>query len=161
MSERLTPEWTETAAQAYGETGQKGDLGEQFFKEWLEGRGHTARLTPDHESQVQGIDIEIYVDGKSLHTTADIKNNLNASGSFAVETADSGWLFQERKTSWLIVHVNPAKNQVVVYPRRLMKHYIEKAGRRNTGLLWISLADINKTPGQSFIVNKTEQGNQE
>jgi hypothetical protein len=142
MSERLTTKWTETAEEAFGPSGAKGDRGEQFLCSVFESWGWDYTLHPtSFNHQVGGVDITFRKPSWANTYTADVKANIDTYGSFFVETDDSGWLFNPRKVSDRIWHVNPDTGWMAWYGREEMMNFIESVGKRNTGLLKITTKD--------------------
>lgn len=132
---RITNDWTPTAAEAFGPTGAKGDAGEAFVVNTLRNWGWDVIHNPaDTNKQTQGIDIEFKKPEWRYYYSADVKANLK-NGSFFVETDDNGWLFREGKISDRIWHVDITTGRMVWYGRDEMKRYIESTGKRNTGTI--------------------------
>lgn len=118
---RLTSRWTETAAEAFGESGAKGEAGERWLAEVLRARGcHVATFGCDYQMQVAGIDM--IVDDR---IQIDVKNNLKQN-QFYVEATRTGWLFNPKKTSDTICHVNPKTGQTVCYERAKMQKHLAR-----------------------------------
>lgn len=142
MSDRLTQKWTQTAEQAFGASGAKGDRGEQFMCEVYGSWGWEFEHHPSSFShQVGGVDFSFRKPGWANFYTADIKSNLDQYGNFYVETDDSGWLFNPKKVSDRVWHVNPDTGWMAWYGRDEMKQFIESKGLRNTGLYKITARD--------------------
>lgn len=111
MSTRLTEEWTETLDEAFGETGTKGRLGEEFlcsvFAKW----GWEYNHFPDSkEKQLSGIDVEFRKPGWRYFYNGDSKNNLDKYGKFYVH---KDWLFKVECDR--IFHVNPDTGWITYY----------------------------------------------
>lgn len=142
MSNRLTSNWTPTSEGAFGASGAKGDRGEYFlcevFNQW--GWEYTAHPS-SYNHQLKGVDITFRKPSWNKSYTADIKSNLDAFGTFFVETDDSGWLFNPKKTSHRVWHVNPDTGWMAWYDRNDMKDYVQACGLRNTGLIKISIKE--------------------
>lgn len=111
MSNRKTEEWTDTLDEAFGETGTKGRLGEEFlcrvFSKW--GWEYT-HYPDDKEKQLSGIDVEFRKPTWYNSYTADAKNNLNEYGKFEVHKE---WLFKVKCDR--IFHVNPDTGWITYY----------------------------------------------
>lgn len=110
-SNRLTEKWTETLDEAFGETGTKGRLGEEFlcrvFAKW----GWEYNHFPDSkEKQLSGIDVEFRKPGWRYFYNGDSKNNLNEFGKFYVHKE---WLFKVKCDR--IFHVNPDTGWITYY----------------------------------------------
>ena len=123
MSDRLTPHWTKTTEEAYGMSGMKGRLGEVLFYKILVENNHLARdFEEEKQPQVEGIDIE------TNGHTIDVKSNL-IEGMFFIEVNATGWLFNPRKISELIVHLDVASREVVWYKRADARAKLRTADR--------------------------------
>lgn len=135
MSERLTQEWTKTAEEAFGATGARGSIGEEFVAKTLTSWGWEVELhEEDYHKQVSGIDITFRNPSWMRSYTADVKTNLDEYGSFYVDTSSDGWLFKSGKTSDRIWHCNPETGWMAWYGRSEMQIHILSEGRQNTGL---------------------------
>lgn len=140
MSERLTKEWTPTLAEAFGESGDKGEKGELFVKAVMESWGWEVKHhKEDFQKQISGQDLEFKSPRWYSWYTADVKHNLDDYGSFYVETEDNGWLFNDRKVSHRIWHCNENTGWMAWYDREAMKKYIIDSGFKNTGGLKIDV----------------------
>ena len=143
MSERLTQEWTKTAEEAFGPTGARGALGEEFVARTLASWGWEVELhEEDYDKQVSGIDITFRNPSWMRSYTADVKTNLDDYGNFFVDTSSDGWLFKSGKTSDRIWHCNPETGWMAWYGRFEMQKHILIQGRQNTGLYKIANRDI-------------------
>jgi len=159
MSDRLTTEWTPTAAGAFGATGVKGDEGEQFMCKVFETWGWECTAHPSSFGhQVGGVDITFRNPSWYNSYTADIKNNLNIYGAFYVETYDEGWLFNPKKVCDRIWHCNPQTGWMAWYDRNEMKRFIVSKGLRNTGLYKIGARDrVDFVTRRRYNVTKSDQ----
>lgn len=118
MSARLTKYWTQTTEEAYGMSGMKGRYGEVLFFQMLERENISAKDYEDQRAkQLAGVDIEA---GKY---TIDVKANLE-DGVFFIEVDPKGWLFNPKKISDVIVHIDVATQSVVWYMRNVAKSKI-------------------------------------
>ena len=121
MGDRLTPNWTTTAAEAYGASGDIGRRGEVLVCSKLNQAGLLAQdFEEQYKEQVAGIDIS--VNG----CTIDVKANLH-NQQFWIETGTQGWLFNPRKTSHIILHVDISTEEVVWYPRLQAVTFIRRS----------------------------------
>lgn len=146
MSGRLTKEWTATSEEAFGASGAKGDKGEDFLMEVFSSWGWHAtchRGLDSKAAQVTGVDITFQNPKWVNSYTCDVKANLNDSGVFYVETHAKGWLFNPKKTSNRIWHVNPSTGWMAWYGREEMKAFILKSRLQGAGLYKI-------TPGMNI-----------
>lgn len=147
--------WFKTAAGRHGQKGAKGDIGELFFVEACRAKGwNVIHHGEDRSKQLAGIDVEILrADG--VLDGIDVKSNLKADNSFAVEVDDRGWLFNPRKKSLFICHVNINTQMLARYRRGTMQDYIRKGIKtgtlkavkyNNSNLIWIKLDKNNYAP---------------
>ena len=144
--------WFKNAAGRHGQKGAKGDAGELFFVEACRSKGWTViHHGEDRTKLLAGFDVEILrADG--VLDGIDVKSNLKADNSFAVEINDKGWLFNPRKKSSVICHVNIDTQMLARYRRNAMQNYIRKGLEtgalkaveyNNNNLIWIKLEDKN------------------
>lgn len=142
MSDRLTPNWTTTAEGAFGASGAKGDRGELFmcrvYESW---KWEYVHHPTSFSHQIKGVDFSFRKPGWTKFYTADIKSNLDDFGNFFVETDEDGWLFNPKKMSDRVWHVNPDTGWMAWYGREEMKQFILSKGLKNTGLYKISARD--------------------
>lgn len=111
MSKRLTEEWTDTLDEAFGETGTKGRLGEEFLSKVFDKWGwEWRRNESDYQSQIEGKDIEFRNPKWYNFYSADVKANLNEYGVFYVHKE---WLFKVKCDR--IFHVNPDTGWITYY----------------------------------------------
>ena len=127
MSERLTPKWTDTLEEAFGASGARGREGELFLKKVIEGWGwEVIDNEEDKELQISGKDLMIKNPKWASFYSVDVKNNLDDRGSFYVDLSEKGWLFNPKKTSDRIWHVNPQTGWMCWYGRKEMQEYMKK-----------------------------------
>ncbi len=142
MGERLTKEWTRTAKEAFGETGERGTIGEHFVADAIRSWGWDCTVFEESRSkQVAGIDIEFRNPDWAYSYTADVKANIDQYGSFFIETSPTGWLFKLGKNSDRIWHCNPRTGWMAWYSRESMQQYIHSIGKFDTGLHKIRVGD--------------------
>lgn len=109
--DRLTTEWTETLDEAFGATGTKGRIGEEFLCKVFEQWGwFYLRHESDYQKQIDGIDIEFKKPSWFGYYTCDVKNNMNEYGTFFVH---KDWLFKVKSDR--IFHVNPDTGWITWY----------------------------------------------
>jgi hypothetical protein len=138
MSDRLTSKWMSSLEEVFGEAGSKGMAGEEYVARAIASWGWEVQLHPDDpEKQISGVDVAFKNPTWKQFYTADVKANLDQYGTFFVETDDKGWLFNPKKTSHRIWHVNVATGWMAWYDRRRMREYVEDREQRNTGLMKI------------------------
>jgi hypothetical protein len=134
MNTRKVDYWAKTAAEAFGETGERGREGELFVKAYLESLGFPViDNEEDYATQVSGQDLIFTVEGKQH--SVDVKSNLTDNNIFYVELHPTGWLFNPQKKSNLICHVNPRRQNMFWYTRENMKIYIDSLGEQKRSLL--------------------------
>lgn len=135
MSERLTKRWTKTLKEAFGATGERGTAGELFFCEFYRKKGlKVIHHESERDIQLKGIDVVIEKD--NVQYTYDVKANLRDNNSFAVEHKPDGWLFNSKKTSEFISHVNTRKGVIVTYSRKKMQEFVSYLLKENPDLLF-------------------------
>ena len=110
-SDRQTEEWTDTLDEAFGATGTKGRLGEEFMAKVFDSWGWKWRRNEsDYQAQIEGKDIEFCKPGWRNFYSGDVKNNLNEYGTFYVH---KDWLFKVKCDR--IFHVNPDTGWITYY----------------------------------------------
>lgn len=119
MSDRLTARWTDTAEEAFGESGAKGRIGELLVLNILQEQSIPAvDLEEDKHKQVRGLDIQ------TNKYSLDVKTNLH-KGTFFIEVDPLGWLFHHSKVSDVIVHIDDKTKEIVWYLRDVAKSKIK------------------------------------
>ena len=142
--------WFKNAAGRHGERGAKGDAAELFFVEAYRAKGwNVIHHGEDRSKQLAGIDVEIVRPDGTIDAL-DVKCNLKADNTIAVEVDDTGWLFNPSKKSSYICHVNVDTKMLARYRRTAMQDYIRKgldagvfkiAKYFKENLVWIKLDD--------------------
>ena len=123
MSDRLTPEWTPTLNEAFGETGLKGREGELYVKQVIESWGwEVTDNESSHADQVAGRDLWIKKPEWSNFYSVDVKANMGENGSFYVDPKQ--WMDPKKKNDrfW---HVNVKTGRMAWYARQDMQYYIQ------------------------------------
>ena len=125
MSNRLTPKWTKTLEEAYGDVGKRAREAEKMMidqiKSWP--TFTVLDLESDKKAQLKGHDLLIMKEGWRRPYSIDVKANLNF-GTFKVDLDENGWLFNSKKTSDRICHVDVEQGWYVMYDRLEMKNYL-------------------------------------
>ena len=133
MSDRLTSAWTSTTAEAFGDTpavrlGREGELAVlNEVKSWdgWEALDHEQ----DQKLQVQGIDISVKKSTWQRFYTVDVKTGgsyLDFYGTIVIDVNEDGWLFNPKKTSDRVWHVNLDTGWMAWYDRKdMIKHIRE------------------------------------
>jgi hypothetical protein len=149
MTQRLTTNWTPTAGLAFGATGEYGDAGEIYVKQFLENHGFIVDLfSADKQKQEAGTDIQITFSNLCFDftTTADVKHNIKYDTytkrwNFAVDVRPYGWLFDPKKTSEWIIHVNVRERMIAVYRRCDMIEHLRNV-QFTKELFWMYLDEL-------------------
>ena len=122
MSKRITPEWTKTTKEAYGDTQntQKGLIAEKLILDYLKSVYDEVKwYENDEEKQVAGIDFEFKKNSWSNYYTADVKGNMK-KGWFYVYIDDI-----KKKKNHRMIHVDINTGWAVEYDRKEMIRYLE------------------------------------
>lgn len=121
----MSKKFSKTLEEKFGLSGKKGLEGEEFFKLFYESKGYiVTHYDDDVVFQIEGVDFLIDT-GKNFYTV-DVKNNLTAYNTIYVECNDKGWLFNPKKKSEYISHVNPTSRIIATYKRIKMQEYIKE-----------------------------------
>lgn len=121
----MSKKFKKTLEEKYGLSGKKGSEGEEFFRRFYESKGYIV-IHNDDDVVLQSKGIDFCLDtGKGLYTV-DVKNNLTAYNTIYVECDRDGWLFNPKKKSEFISHVNPRSRIIVSYRRTKMQEYFEE-----------------------------------
>ena len=124
MSDRLTSEWTQTAEEAFGQSGAKGRTGELFVKEAILSWGWEVQDNEsDYDQQVAGQDLWIKAPTWKNFYSIDVKTNMGEHGAFPVITEQ--WM-NPKKLNDRFWHVNVDTGWMAWYSREDMQHYIMK-----------------------------------
>lgn len=108
---RITDQWTDTLDEAFGATGTKGRLGEEFLLRVFEKWGWVTKYYPeDKQKQLAGIDIEFKKPRWDNFYSCDCKNNMTEFGTVYVH---ADWLFKIKSDR--VFHVNPDTGWVMWY----------------------------------------------
>ena len=125
MSKRLTPEWTESLDEAFGELGTKGRLGEEFLCKVFESWGWEYEWhQDDRKLQMEGIDISFRNPEWVNSYTCDVKNNMDKYGTIYIH---EDWLFFGKSDR--IFHVNPDTGWFCYYGRKDMQDWYTKGNK--------------------------------
>lgn len=120
MSGRLANHWTDSLAQAYGESGERGRAAELLVMDILKRNGiDFVEYESDYQQQVAGIDL--ISNGLSI----DVKGNFY-KGHFYIENGPAGWLFSPNKKSDIILHIDPSTEEIVWYYRMQAKQIVRQ-----------------------------------
>lgn len=134
LNRRLTPKWTKTLEEAYGDIGKRARDAEVMMineiKHWP--LFTVLDLQSDKAAQMKGHDILIMKEGWRRPYSVDVKSNLHFGG-FSVELHQNGWLFNPKKTSDRICHVDVNEGWWLMYDRNDMKKYL--IGKTKTRIL--------------------------
>lgn len=133
-SGRLTPKWTDTLEEAFGEKGARGREAELFVKKVIESWGwEVIDHEQDYQKQIAGIDLSIRKPSWSNFYDVDVKANMNEYGTFWIEVSPTGWLFNPKKKNHRVWHVNVDTGWMAWYDREKMKVFIEDSGLKGEG----------------------------
>jgi hypothetical protein len=140
MTDRLTRRWTKTAGEAFGYTGFKGRKGELLVASILDEQSIPYQdFEEEKHQQISGIDLQV-----GTHSI-DVKSNLNR-GVFFVEVNSTGWLFNPKKTSDIIIHVDVKTSECVWYTRKAAQASI----RRDHALIKITTSNARPYMSRSW-----------
>ena len=125
---RKTKYWTESLDEAFGDSGIKGRLGEEFICRVFDSWGWEYNYHPaDKKSQLDGIDIEFRNPKWANFYTADIKANMTEYGAFGVY---ADWLFKIKTDR--VFHCNPNTGWMLWYSvdemRKFYDDYVSELG---------------------------------
>lgn len=121
----MSKKFKKTLEEKYGKSGKKGSEGEEFFRRFYEAKGYIV-IHNDDDVVLQSRGIDFCIDtGKGLYSV-DVKNNLTEYNTIYVECLPDGWLFNPKKKSEFISHVNPLSQVIVTYRRIKMQMYLQE-----------------------------------
>lgn len=119
----MSKKFKKTLQEKYGADGAKGKEGENFFRAFYEAKGYdVVDNNEDILLQAAGVDFYIKVDDNIY--TVDVKNNLTIHDEVVVEIQPDGWLFNPKKKSMFISHVDAINGKIVTYKRSKMQKFI-------------------------------------
>lgn len=119
----MNRKFKKTLEEKYGRDGKKGYLGEVFFINYYQNKGYKI-IHNDDDILLQSQGTDVIIENNNKQYTIDIKNNLTDDGYIVVEISTGGWLFNSKKKSNFISHVNHITKKIVTYRRNIMKKYI-------------------------------------
>ena len=122
---RLTPKWTLGLEEAYGEVGKRARQAELMMHKEINSWANfkSEDFESNKEYQLLGRDISIKKINWNRDYYIDVKSNLRG-GTFCVELNNKGWLFNPKKISDRICHVDVDEGWYVMYNRQDMKNYL-------------------------------------
>lgn len=122
---RLTNTWTvgdQALKRAFGTSGEIGSSGEQLFKRQLDKRWIPyVHYEDDKAEQCAGIDFKV------SGYTIDVKTNLHGAVAY-IELGQGGWLFDPKKTSDIILHLDRESEHHCWYFRKEAQKAFRCAG---------------------------------
>ena len=95
----------------------------------------------DHGMQISGVDLSIKKPTWHSYYTVDVKGNMRDDMSFYIETTPKGWLFNPKKNSNRVWHVNVHTGWMAWYDREKMKAYVTSLKLGSKEFTWVSKAD--------------------
>lgn len=123
----MSKKFKKTLEEKYGIKGEKGRDGELFFSNFYKRKGYTIQDNYDDVNlQTSGVDFVLKTP-KGVFTV-DVKNNLivnKDSLEVVVEIIPDGWLFDPKKISNFISHVNTTFKVIATYRRTKMQQFLE------------------------------------
>jgi len=123
MSARITPKWTKTTAEAFGdnENTRNGLKAEELIHAYLKTVYHEVIYhESDRSKQINGIDFEFKKSSWLNYYSADVKGNLK-NGFIPVYPDEL-----RRKRNHRMMHVDLVKGLVVEYDRPSMLQYVQQ-----------------------------------
>lgn len=141
MSNRLTNEWTETAEEAFGRTGKKGTVGEEFVCSVFHHNfgWEVLHLPSTKHIQCMGIDIAFRSPNWKNWYTADVKHNIQQGQFFYIEKHKgnkNGWLLKAQCDR--IIHCSIKHKMLVWYDVKKMQEYC----KNRRGLFRMYIEDV-------------------
>ena len=121
----MSKKFKKSLEEKYGVSGKKGQEGEDFFRLFYETKGYIV-IHNDDDVVLQSKGIDFCIETNKGFFTIDVKNNLTDDKKIYVECKSDGWLFNPKKKSDFISHVNPSIKTVVTYRRIRMQEYLNK-----------------------------------
>lgn len=146
MNERITDKWTQTTAEAFGDTEnvQKGLKAELMYYEYAKRVYPEVEYFPnDYKMQVKGVDFTIKKPNWKRPYNVDVKGNMNEKGTFNVDNKPDGWLRSTKKITDRICHVCVESGWATEYDRKDMVSWIDITNQKNHEYIYISSFDEN------------------
>ena len=123
----MNKKFKKTLKEKYGLKGEKGRDGELFFSNFYTRKGYIVHDNHDDiKQQTSGVDFVLETQNGVF--SVDVKNNLIVSPKetvVVVEVQPSGWLFDPKKISVYISHVNTKNRIIATYRRTKMQQFID------------------------------------
>jgi hypothetical protein len=131
VSTRLTEQWTETTAEAFGNSnsvrkGYKAEI--MYYKYASQIYDRVEHFPSNKQRQLEGCDIALHRELWSRPYTVDVKGNLTKDGTFFVDCSESGGILDPRKTNDRICHIDVDSGWAFEYDRNHMIHFVRKDG---------------------------------
>jgi len=148
MGTRLTEKWTDTLDEAFGATGTKGRLGEEFLLKVFDSWGwDSIHYDNDYQKQIDGIDIEFKKPEWFKYYSCDVKNNMNEYGTIYVHEK---WLFKIKSDR--VFHVNPDTGWLCWYGVDAMRNIYTNDNARD----YMTITASQSQSAQSRIITRTK-----
>ena len=125
-SKRLTPKWTKTTTEAFGDTQsvRNGNLAEEMiFNDFTKIYDFAQRNESDRQLQLEDKDITFGWNRWARPYYAGVKYN-GSSKDFRIKIED---LLESQADRW--VHANPTTGWYAMYDRKVMIEHIKKLGK--------------------------------
>ena len=158
INNRITDQWTNTTAEAFGDTPavRKGRAGELFIIDALRSWGWSViDYENDRAKQINQIDIEFKDPKWARYYNASIKSNMDESGNIFIY---GEWIYKTHTDR--IFHCNPDTGWLCWYDTETMKRYFSDnydsliIGKGNKPYL-----KVHTMEGRDFIKRRKHGGN--
>ena len=123
----MSKKFKKTLEEKYGLKGEKGRDGELFFSNFYTRKGYIVHDNYD-DINLQTSGVDFVLETQKGVFTVDVKNNLIVNKDnleVIVEVLPDGWLFDPKKISVFISHVNPTYKVIATYRRIKMQQFLE------------------------------------
>jgi hypothetical protein len=122
LTDRITSEWTDTLAEAFGNTHSIANAviaEEMYYQFAIRTYADVQYMPSDRSFQTRGIDLLVKQASWPRFYAVDVKANMHGI-KFWIDNRESGWLRNPQKRTDIIVHIDVDSKHALQYTRQDM-----------------------------------------